>query len=239
MKKGFTFKSSSGKLRSAGLRDISRLFIPRTTTLRGDDVGVRAFTQNINHSRRPLSGIPALLTKQRDPRLQTSGMVSGFTLIELLVVVLIIGILASIALPQYQKAVKKAKFVQTKILAKSIANAQEIYYMANGEYAANLEDLDVQLPAPKNPAQTGERRDFNWGHCVTRRDTNEKSATCEREGMLYMIYYNHASASLAGKSVCVARNRDLNSVENQLCKAETGNTTYGTGTTGAYTWFYK
>lgn len=78
----------------------------------------------------------------------TSNIRKGFTLIELLVVVLIIGILASVALPQYQKAVEKSRMAEAVILVKAIADANQIYYMANGQYAGigDLELLDINIP---------------------------------------------------------------------------------------------
>ena len=71
---------------------------------------------------------------------------AGFTLIEILVVVLIIGILAAIAVPQYTKAVAKSRLAGMITLGTSIVQAEKIYYMANGKYTVDMEDLDIQLP---------------------------------------------------------------------------------------------
>ena len=69
----------------------------------------------------------------------------GFTLIELLVVVLIIGILASVALPQYTKAVAKSRYSQLITAGKSLKDAMEVYYMANGNYPQYWGDLDIEF----------------------------------------------------------------------------------------------
>ncbi|WP_424244777.1 prepilin-type N-terminal cleavage/methylation domain-containing protein [Elusimicrobium posterum] len=74
-------------------------------------------------------------------------MKKGFTLIELLVVVLIIGILASIALPQYTKAVEKSRAAEAFIMLKNITDAANRLYLQNGSYTlTNYGDLDLDFP---------------------------------------------------------------------------------------------
>ena len=70
----------------------------------------------------------------------------AFTLIELLVVVLIIGILTAIAVPQYQKSVLKSRLHQGVSLVGSIYQAQQAYSLAHGDFATDIDELDLSFP---------------------------------------------------------------------------------------------
>ena len=65
----------------------------------------------------------------------------AFTLIELLVVVLIIGILAAVAVPQYQAAVDKAEYASFLPILKAIENSEEMFYLENNRYG-NFDEID-------------------------------------------------------------------------------------------------
>lgn len=85
---------------------------------------------------------------------------AAFTLIELLVVVLIIGILAAIAVPQYEKVVEKARTVDALTAIKSIVQAEEAYFLANGTYAKDFDSLDIEVPWERTDSKTCKNE--NW-----------------------------------------------------------------------------
>lgn len=85
----------------------------------------------------------------------------AFTLIELLVVVLIIGILAAIALPQYQLAVEKSRIAEANIILNSIVSACERHYLEDpNALACRFSDMDIDFNLPDEDPDTGMRSKY-------------------------------------------------------------------------------
>lgn len=144
----------------------------------------------------------------------------AFTLIELLVVVLIIGILTAIALPQYQVAVAKSRLSTLKNLAKSIKDAQEIYYLANETYAAKIEDLDITLPSGGELNEAGTKYSYDWGSC----GISNTIITCvdKKTNLRYQVYFDYTSKP--GRRTCQVVPPIGNEIANKVCQQETGRT---------------
>ncbi len=94
----------------------------------------------------------------------------GFTLVEMLVVVIIIGILASIALPAYQKSVEQSRAAQIWPLLKSMANAAQVYSMSRGNFPTTFDSLSV-LP----PSWSGTEKFSTWSYITDTRSDGEWS----------------------------------------------------------------
>ena len=73
------------------------------------------------------------------------GRKSGFTLIELLVVVLIIGILSSVAIPQYFKVVERTRAAEALSTFAGIKSAQERANAKTGAYTTSWDTLDITV----------------------------------------------------------------------------------------------
>ena len=148
----------------------------------------------------------------------------AFTLIELLVVVLIIGILAAVALPQYKKAVYKSRYATLKNVTDSIAMAQEVYYLGHSQYATKFEELDIDMPGGYTDLSKEKGfvwYQYDWGNCSMSTTLAECYNT--KTDMGYQHRYN-------GTRNCIVNHTgDLTDFRNTICKAETNRSTNSGG----------
>ena len=71
----------------------------------------------------------------------------GFTLIEVLIVVIILGILATLAVPQFTRMIKRARMSEAWAGLGAVRTAQSVYWMEKSAYATVITDLDCDATA--------------------------------------------------------------------------------------------
>ena len=140
----------------------------------------------------------------------------AFTLIELLVVVLIIGILAAVAVPQYQKATEKARFVQAVTAMDALRKACEVYHLANDSYPTDLSQLDIDPNLPRGYS-VGFYHDDNDNFAL------DMYVRRNAHAILGYVHYLHKDGKPSQRKEC--RVWEDKPVFHQLCQSVSGKTT--------------
>jgi type IV pilus assembly protein PilA len=132
---------------------------------------------------------------------------SGFTLVELLVVIIIIGILAAIALPNFLNQTAKAKQTEAQQNIGFINRTQTAYRSENNTFASKFDTLGIgSLASTTSNASTS-----NYSYSLSATNNNTTIIAQSKDSALKAysggnnIYLNSASQIVIGSIVCTTQ----------------------------------
>ena len=145
----------------------------------------------------------------------------AFTLLELLVVVLIIGILAAIALPQYQVVVGRSRFAALKNITKSLALSATRFYMVSNIYPQKVADLDIDLKIKDEKLRTDALYIyFDDMTCYIWVGSSDMVA-CQKNILGRDVRY-YVSRATSKPTSCLVYSEDKSEKAHHLCQKDTG-----------------
>lgn len=128
----------------------------------------------------------------------------GFSVLEILVVVLIIAILTTIVAPWLWRAILKVRYSSILLPARTVWEGQEAYHLIHGEYASDVNDLDLTVPtSPEITLEVHGTGDYAYVK-ASRGDFNA-----------HFVLYQKNSKYFAGETHCEALADDTNA--NWVC----------------------
>ena len=149
----------------------------------------------------------------------------AFTLVEVLIVILIIGVLAAIAYPQYKLSLLRSEYSKLKGYVETMHDSVQRYYLSNGTWPKKLTDLDIELAGQlasndtyiriKNPSGT---------ECWLWNTGSSGYVACAFTRFNYNVRYEHNFLGSSTDRNCYTGTSETDTIVAKLCQLETGKT---------------
>ena len=140
---------------------------------------------------------------------QHRASIAGFSVLEIVVVLLMMGILAAVFLPMYQRTLLKSRVGSIIPVVKAVADAQEVFYMSHGKYAVKRDGLTLSVPVDSEEVNLAISEEPRYSFVI---------ANHPKVPEVHYVMYQKYSKNFPGNIHCEAKTDNKDAV--WLCEEE-------------------